>query len=179
MRALLACILIAILAGCATGASEQAMTAAPPPTTVQALPQHLKGQIAIRDVIGGRETNPLLKSNISSSTFEAALAGSLRNAGLAATDRQSGRYQLAASIREVDQPILGASMTVTMTVHYDLIERSTGRTAWERTITLPYTAKMGDAFLGSERLRLANEGAGRVNIEGFLDELAKAPPRQP
>lgn len=179
MRASFVVLAIAALAACATGAGRDAMTAGVSPAIVQAMPQPLRGQVALKDVIGGRETNAMLKSNISSAEFQSALDASLRNAGLAASDPNSARYELAATIQEVNQPILGFDMTVTATVHYDLIERATRKTAWEKTITLPYTAKMGDAFLGSERLRLANEGAGRVNIEGFLGELAKTGPRAP
>lgn len=179
MRRGLAALAVVTLVACATGAGKEAMTATIPAAKVQAMPQQLRGQVALKDVVGGRETNAILKSNISSSEFQAALDASLRNAGLAPEDPKSGRYELAATIEEVDQPVFGFEMTVTATVHYDLIDRATRKTAWEKTITLPYTAKMGDAFYGPERLRLANEGAARVNIESFLDELAKSGPRAP
>jgi hypothetical protein len=139
-------------------------------------PNELRGQVAVKDVVGGKETNPMWMSSISSSDFEAALEASLRNSGLGAASRQMGRYLVAATLQRVDQPMIGFSLTVSTTVNYELIERATNKTAWSRTITRSYTAQMSDAFLGSERLRLANEGSARVNIEAFIGELSKSSP---
>jgi hypothetical protein len=36
-----------------------------------------------------------------------------------------------------------------------------------------YTAKFSDAFIALERLKLANEGAGRENITELIDRLYK------
>ena len=38
-------------------------------------------------------------------------------------------------------------------------------------IQIGYTAKFSDSFLGAERLRLANEGAVKVNIQALIDDL--------
>ena len=43
----------------------------------------------------------------------------------------------------------------------------------ERKLATPYTAKMGDAFVGTERLRLANEGAVRENISKLIGDLGQ------
>ena len=67
--------------------------------------------------------------------------------------------------------VIGLDMTVTATVTYTLVERATGKTAWEKVIVAPYTAKFGDSLLGVERLKLANEGAIRTNISNLLDDL--------
>ena len=69
--------------------------------------------------------------------------------------------------------MMGFDMTVTATVRYSLIERISGREVFSRSIPTPYTAKMGDAFVGSERLKLANEGAVRKNIEELIAELLR------
>ncbi|HEY5896641.1 MAG TPA: hypothetical protein VIV54_03695 [Burkholderiales bacterium] len=174
----LALAALAVLSGCATPANQEAMMVSVSPNVALSIPQELRGQVEVKDVVGGRETNPMLNSNISSSAFDAALRGSLRNAGLAAASPQAGRYLLSATIGNVQQPFLGFDMTVTMTVDYDLIERISNKTAWKTTVTRPYTAKAGDSFLGVERLRLANEGAARTNIEAFIEELTKSGPRK-
>ena len=161
-----------LLGACATPTTHEAMTVSQPAGFT--IPDQLRGQVAVRDVIGGKETNPMLASSISSSAFEAALEGSLRNLGLGAPGRQMGRYLVAATIQNVEQPLMGFSMTVTTTVNYDVIERATNKTAWARTITRSYTAAAGAAFLGTERLRLASEGSAKANIEGFIDELVKS-----
>lgn len=166
-----------LLGGCATPATQMGMTVATPQTGLsRPIPERLRGQIAVKDVMGGSETNPMLVSNIGSSDFENALEASLRNVGLGTANRQSGRYRVAATLIRVDKPLLGASLTVTTTVNYDLIERSSNKTVWTRTITKDYTAQFSDAFLGAERLRLANEGSARANISAFIDELSASPP---
>jgi len=48
------------------------------PCVLIAGPEVLKGNVALRDVTGGRETNPMWVGNVGSSEFEGALAGSLR-----------------------------------------------------------------------------------------------------
>ena len=176
IKASLALAAIVTLGACATGATPEAMSVAMPATKAKAMPQPLRGQVVVKQVVGGSETNPILKSNISSSAFQSALDASLRSAGLAAAEGQSGRYELAVTIQDVNQPVFGFEMTVTARVHYELIERTTHKSAWEKTITQPFTATMSDAFYGPERLRLANEGAARLNIENFLDELARSGP---
>jgi hypothetical protein len=167
-------VAVAALSGCATPASEEGMTVALTPA-IQAAPQALRGQVAVKDVSGGRETNPLWMSNVGSDGFRSALAASLKKAGLAGSDEAS-RYLVAATIQNVEQPLMGFNLTVTMTVDYQLIERATNTVAWKETVTRPYTAGVGDAFLGTERLRLANEGAARANIATFLELLSRTGP---
>ena len=91
-----------------------------------------------------------------------------------AANRQSGRYLLMAHLEKLEQPFMGFDMTVTAAVAYTLIERSTGKTVWQKSIATPYTAKVGDAFVGTERLRLANEGSVRQNITQLIGELQQA-----
>ncbi len=55
--------------------------------------------------------------------------------------------------------MFGFDMTVTSTVTYTLIERASGKTVWQKSVDAPFTAKTSDAFVGTERLRLANEGS--------------------
>lgn len=71
----------------------------------------------------------------------------------------------------VDQPVLGMDFKVTTKVKYSLKAKKTGKVVYEKEITADHTATMGDAFYGVERLRLANEGSAKKNIEQFLKEL--------
>lgn len=168
-------LIAAATVGCATPAASSSMTmgAADATSRRMALPEPFKTHIAVGDVTGGQETNPMWMSSVSSSDFERALEDSLRAVGLLAVNRQAGRFRLHAHLGKFDQPFVGLDMTVTATVTYTLVEWATGRTVFEKAITTPYTAKAGDAFLGVERLRLANEGAVRQNITGLIDELAQ------
>ncbi len=172
---LAAIVLIAsmLLAGCATPARVDQMTVAPATMAVAAAPEALRQNIAIKDVTGGQETNPLWTSQVSSAEFERALEASLRGANLLQANRQAGRFTLTAQLGKLDQPLIGINMTVTASVLYILVERSTGKTVWQETITTPYTASFGDALLGVERLKLANEGAVRTNIADLIGKLVR------
>ena len=71
-----------------------------------------------------------------------------------------------------DQPMFGLNFEVTTHVRYILTDRESGNVVLNETVVAPYTATVGDAFVAIKRLRLANEGSGRKNIEGLLDLLA-------
>ena len=66
---------------------------------------------------------------------------------------------------------MGFDMTVGSTVRYSLIETQTRKEVYARVIQISYTAKMSDAFMGSQRLKLANEGAIKANIGSFINDL--------
>lgn len=168
ITALLAAAIVS-MTGCASPARVDQMTVAGQPNQRIAT-SPLRHNLAIRDVTGGQETNPMWKSNIGSDEFEQALEGSLRAVGLLAP-RQAGTHMLTVHLEKVEQPILGISMTVTATVRYTVTERATGKDVFAKTITVPYTASFGDALLGVERLRLANEGAIRENITQLIDDI--------
>ena len=103
----------ALISGCATPASSSSMTvrAADATTACQSTPEALKANVAIRDVTGGKETNPMWVSNVGSSEFEKALEDSLRAVGMLSSNRQTGRFQLVAHMAKIDQPLLGFNMT--------------------------------------------------------------------
>jgi hypothetical protein len=159
-----------ILSGCAAPARIDQMTAAVSPQQ-RIVPTPLRANIAVRDVSGGKDTNPMWVSNVGNSEFEQALEASLREAGLLAAGKQAGKYTLVAHLENVDQPFGGFNMTVTATVSYSLVERATGKEVFNRRVSLPYTATLGTAFSGVERLRIANEGAVRANITQLINEL--------
>jgi hypothetical protein len=164
-------VVLVLLDGCATPARVEQMTTPASAARAATIPDALKQNIAIKDVTGGKETNPLWTSQVSSSEFEAALEASLRNAGVLQPNRQAGRYGLIANLDKLEQPLIGIDMTVTATVTYTLVERSTSKTVWQKTLATPYTAKFGDALFAVERLKVANEGAARANISALIGEL--------
>ncbi|MBG6077395.1 hypothetical protein [Polaromonas sp. CG_9.11] len=162
-----------LIAGCATPARVDQMTASGGLSRTVPKDSPLRGSIGIKDVTGGRETNPMWVSNVSSADFERALEDSLRTAGLLNTVPSSGRFQLIADLVRLDQPILGFDMTVTAAVHYSVVERSTGKEIYTRVIPTPFTATVSDAFVGATRLKIATEGTIKKNIEALIDELIK------
>jgi hypothetical protein len=68
--------------------------------------------------------------------------------------------------------MMGFSMTVKMEVSYTLVDTTSGKAVWSKNIASEHTAKASEAFAGVTRLRLANEGAARDNIEQALTEMS-------
>lgn len=166
----LATISLAVLTGCATPARMEQMVAQAQPAQ-RVIKTPLRDNVAVTEVTGGKETNPMWMSNVASGEFERALETSLRDVGLLSNGKQVGKYILVAHMEKLDQPFVGVSMTVTASVQYTVIERATRKEILKKTIAVPYTAGFGDAFMATERLKLANEGAIRVNIENLIKEL--------
>lgn len=164
--------LLAILAaavnlqGCASGASMQGMTYEKAAASVV-----MQGQVAVAPVKGGKDTNPMWVSQVSSEAFEGALKASLLKAGMLSQAGQAP-LTLEANLVSLKQPMFGLDMTVTATVAYQLKDAN-GKVLMLETIATPYTATVGDAFVAVKRLRLANEGAIRKNIETLIGKLEK------
>lgn len=168
----LAWLFAALLAGCASPARiEQMQVDTPLAKRTVAAASPMAGKVGLKDVTGGSTTNPMWVSKISSSDFERALEATLRDVGLLAPNRQGAPYMLLADLLSLEQPLIGLNLTVTVTVKYELVERSTGKTVYAQTIVTPHTSTFNDAFIASERLRLANEGAMRTNIARLIDDL--------
>ena len=158
-----------LLGACASGARIENMEVAGEPAQ-RIAPTPLRKQLAVRDVSGGNETNPLWKSNVGNPEFGGALRNSLRTTGLLA-EAAPAHFALDAQLNALEQPMFGLDMTVTANVTYTLANPASGRTIWQKTLVTPYTAHVSDAFAGFERIRLANEGAIRANIGQLIDSL--------
>lgn len=161
-----------LLASCASGARSTQMIA--PVTSAQE--QVKSGQpgfqaVAVIPTQGGSATNPLWMSNVSGDQFDAALKGSLQAAGFLAPDGSPGQVRVSARLLELERPLAGFDLTVKSRVHYSVVEVATSKTLIDEPIAANGTAKMGEALIAVERLRLANEAAVRANIQVFIDRL--------
>jgi hypothetical protein len=155
-----------LLTGCATGAKPEAMVA-----EKVAVAHQSNGDVSIM-VSGGKATSSAGASQISDDAFAQALRDSITKSGLfRAVSASGGRYKLTAFIGKVDQPMMGFSLTVNMEVSYTLVDTESNKTVWSKNIPSAYTAKVSDAFAGVERLRLANEGAAKANIQQAITEM--------
>lgn len=125
--------------------------------------------VSVGDVGGGKETNPLWSSQVSSDDFAKALTETLSANAMLAT--ASGNYKLDAQLVSLAQPMIGLDMTVTAGVTYTLTDMANGTVVYENTVETPYTATVGDAFVGVTRLRLANEGAVKANLSKMLSDI--------
>nr|VFJ49852.1 MAG: hypothetical protein BECKDK2373B_GA0170837_102630 [Candidatus Kentron sp. DK] len=84
-----------------------------------------------------------------------------------------GRYKLVVKMLSVDQPILGLDLEVTTRVQYILTDSTNNAVVLDEVVIAPYIATFSDAAFAIERLRLANEGSGKKNIEGLLEKLSR------
>jgi hypothetical protein len=154
------------LYGCATGANSGAMSISPAdmPTSANA---ELKGKAGVRYVGGGKETNPMLASQVDSNAFKTALSQSLRVAGYESSGVPT--YFVDAELQALSQPMFGLTFDVTSTVRYT-VEGQGKRKIFP--ITAVGTATTSEAFAAVERLRIANEKSIKENIKKFLNELS-------
>lgn len=179
MRLLVRCVAIVVLSvalgACAQKADVGNMVLGK--TSVQAVDgSPLANALCIGAVTGGEATNPMWVSKVDNEGFRGALDGSLRNNGLLASDSKNCRYDVNANLLGLSQPIIGISMTVTSNVNYSVLERPSGDPYFQTTVTKPYSAEFGAAFLGVKRLQIANEGSIRTNIGVFIDQLLSHKP---
>ena len=163
----LALVAALIAGGCASPSDPKAMMA-----SRVAVENKSQASVAIV-VAGGKQTTTMGASQISDADFREALRLSILESGLflQVVDGKTGKYYLEAFIGDVSQPMFGLSLTVTMEVSYKLIELESKAVLWQKTIATEHTATMSDSITGIRRLRLANEGAARKNIEAAIAEM--------
>ncbi|GAB5503834.1 hypothetical protein [Pyruvatibacter sp.] len=175
-RLTLALVASLSLAACAAGARSTSMVAPIDASTRAASDSVLFQSIKVNSVSGGEETNPMWTSEVSSGAFREALTSSLRSSDM--LDQTDGGLSLNAHIRDLKQPLVGFSFTVTAVVDYN-VSTPDGQRAFSEVIRTPFTAGVSDAFLGVERLRIANEGAIKENIKAFITRLSNAADADP
>lgn len=168
-KAVLLCSSLLLVSACAQGASARGMTILPGDLEGPASPS-VASSVGVGRVSGGKETSPAWKSNIDNGPFLEALRESLRLAGLLA-DRPDAPLAVDATLVRVDSPSFGFDLTVTSVVRYTVRETRTGAVVIDEEITATHTATVGDAFVGSTRLQLANEGSARKNIALLVRRL--------
>lgn len=162
------------LAGCASSADPTAMTVAPQ-ASEKAFPERLQHAMCVRNVTGGESTNPMWASKVDNDGFKTALNTSLDSAGLAAPADKC-TYPVDVNLLGLSQPAIGFDMTVTSHVNYKVYD-SSGAPYLLETVDAPFTATVSDAFVGVERLKLANEGSIRESIKQFFDKLRAFEPK--
>ena len=138
------------------------------PTEHAALNPKLKGAIRVESVTGGADTNPLWESKVDNDSFKKALEDSLSIAGYLAPGNSDAPYVISAALEKLKQPFIGLTFDVTSTVLYKISGNSIKK---EYPVTATGTATMSDAFVGVERLRIANEKSIKENIKALLIQL--------
>lgn len=160
-------VICVYLLGCASGAKMENMEFQGNQKTY---PQTLKDNIEVAEVSGGKKTNPAWTSQISNEAFSGALKNTLISQGLFSVN---GKYQLDVQMIKVEQPMFGFDLQVITEVRYTLSNRENSKVVMEEVISAPYTATVSDSFVATDRLRLANEGSAKQNIEYLLNKLSE------
>jgi hypothetical protein len=159
-----------IASGCA------ARSAMMVPTSFE-VAKKIPGTVKVDNVVGGRETNPLWTSQISSSSFTEALVNSVTKAGLFDSVINIGKadYILNVTILYYDQPLIGLDLDIKVKTKWELTDsKKPSPPIWSETFETTYRAKVSDAFIAAERLQKANEGAVRTNIAEGIKRLSNA-----
>lgn len=154
------------LVGCATPSSHQAMMVDVNDVAVRSS-ENLKGQVFVRSVTGGKETNPLWVSQVDSQSFKAALEQSLSTLGYK-SDSSEAKYKIDANLQDLHQPAFGLTFNVQSTVAYTVETDAENNNV---PITATGTATPSDALLGFERMKIANERSIKENIKAFITRL--------
>jgi len=81
-------------------------------------------------------------------------------------------YQLTVALMSLDMPSFGASFTCKAEMAWSL-KRADGTAAWQQVIKSEGTAGAGEAFVGTERAKMAIERSIRENIGQGLSALSK------
>jgi ABC-type uncharacterized transport system auxiliary subunit len=159
----------AVLSGCATPATHEGMV-----TTDYVAPTKHPKSVSVK-VGGGQDTSSMGKSQISDEAFTNALVESITKSQVFSKVIQGkgGDYELSVGIINMEQPSFGMSFTVKMEAGWTLKNAANGEVVWQKAIKSEHTATPSDAFVGTTRLRLANEGAARNNIKQGLTEISR------
>jgi len=161
--------LVGFAAGCASPAKPEAMV----PKQFNIAHKHPYSTSLA--VTGGRKTNPLWKSDISSEAFAQAVADSIKQSGVFSSVINQGDsdYRLDVTLVKVITPNFGFDLTVTAVTEWRLTQVASGKLVSEEYISTPFTATVGDAFAAIARIRVANEGAARENIKEGIRRLSE------
>lgn len=80
-------------------------------------------------------------------------------------------FVLNVNLIKLKQPLLGLKYKVIAEINYKLQDVKLKKLVFNKTITSSYTATLSDSPIGIKRMRLANEGAARANIEQLIKDL--------
>ena len=167
----------ALASACAEGAKPGAMMVNRGVEAVIQNDSPLHGSMGVTAVTGGEKTDPAWMSKVSNEDFEKALRLSLESHSMLSAEGDAP-LMVSADLVALDQPFIGFDMTVTSIVAYTVKHAKNGL-VFKETVTTPFTATMSDAFAGYQRLRIANEGAIRRNIQSFIKQIVERAKQEP
>lgn len=163
------CVAAALLGGCAIAPSTPASIT---PAAAEPATKHAK---TVAVAVGGVDAGSTkAKLHLSDATVTEALVAAIeKNKTFSRVVKGAGAdYQLSVSLINADYPSFGASFMVKNEMAWSL-KRADGTTVWQESIKSEGLATAGEAFAGSERLRMAGERAARDNIAQGLTKIGQ------
>ena len=159
----------AVLSGCSTPATSKSMV-----VSTFSLQKVFPYSVSV-NVLGGKETSAMDKSQISNEAFMQAIADSLYKSGLFSKiiHGKNADYLPNVMIFNLAQPSLGFSFTVKMEAVWSLAHADSKKVLMRESVRSSFTATTGDAFAGVTRLRIATEGAAQENIRLGIKKLSQ------
>lgn len=126
---------------------------------------------------GGHATNPAWTSQIADKDLATAITESLKDSRLFKSVVSIGdaEYVLSATIINLNQPVIGFTMSVHTEILWRLVPKNQTKAVWEKSIATSATKGVGDAFAGVTRVRITTESAVQENIRQALTQISKAP----
>jgi hypothetical protein len=158
-----------ILAGCATPAPQKAVSLGVAETPAKPNPA-LIGNISIRNVSGGQDTNAYWISKIDNERFRSELEQSMNAIGYLAPKGFAGKYQLDVTLQYLDKPSYGDTLNFRSSVFYTLNGENGKKITFP--VTAVGTATTSDTFLVG-RERNADYRSIKENINLFLINLSE------
>lgn len=159
-----------ILSACASGAQVSQMVPAPGPVPVAEQSSPLYQAVAVGNVTGGQDTNPMWISKVGNADFSQALSQTLMAHSMLGR-QDGGRYVLDVVLKDLDQPVFGLTFDVVSKVGYRLNDKKAGSVVMDEEVSATGSASVSDAFAGVERLRIANERSIKNNLQDFMKRL--------
>jgi len=159
----------AVLSGCSTPATSKSMV-----VSTFSLQKVFPYSVSV-NVLGGKETSAMDKSQISNEAFMQAIADSLYKSGLFSKiiHGKNADYLLNVMIFNLAQPSFGFSFTVKMEAVWSLAHADSKKVLMRESIRSSFTATVGDAFAAVTRLRIATEGVAQENIRLGIKKLSQ------
>jgi hypothetical protein len=103
------------------------------------------------------------------SDIKLAIEGALANSQLFNGDET--KFRINVNVLSIKNPMMGINLKSELRIKWQLIDISENKIVWEDNLTNDYTATMSDSLVAVTRLRIANEGVIRENIQLAIDEM--------
>lgn len=159
---------VAVMTGCAVAPSKPEAFV---PATIASPVQHPQTVSVV--TAGGLETNPASRLRLTNATMSEALVAAINKHRVFSRviNGPGADYVLAVTLVNGDFPSFGVSFTVKAELAWSL-KKADGNAVWQEVIKSEGTATGGEAFAGTERVKIAMERAVRDNVAQGLAKVA-------